>query len=148
MDKISDYNCLNDFWLDLTVFTDKLWLDSDSLRLPQHFSEHRNGGSGQRRMFTVENSEGTLITRLNTSYRNVNSLRVSQRIDRLHGFGATTIALILESSSRKNSYVTVGSLVMSGYPLLNKPGLRIVNILDIPEDRQAVIDIGVAQLLG
>jgi len=145
MEKISDYNCLNDFWLDLTFFTDMILAHDNSSRLPSHLSVRKNGSMNQR-MFSAKNSDETLHARLYTSFGHPSSLRVSQQIDQIHGFGATTLDLILESGSKKFDYLAVGRLVMSGFPLTKEEGLRIMDVPDIPIDRQAVIDMGIEQL--
>lgn len=149
MNELSDYNSLEDFWLDLTVFTDCLWRYSDSLSLPPHLREE---SSKSRRCRTFaspsENSDRTLLAKLFTQDWKPSWLRISQRIDSVHGFGATVLRLVDEYEPKENRYMTVGSVILSGYPLRNQPEYRILDISDIPKKSQDAINSGMELLQG
>jgi hypothetical protein len=147
MDKLSDYNSLEDFWLDLTAFTDTLWRYSDSSSLPPNLREET---SKSRRCITFasDNTDKTLLAKLYTQEWEPSWLRVSQKIDRVHGFGATVLRLVDEYEPEENRFMTVGSVIVSGYPLRNQRDYRILDISDIPEKSQDVINRGLELLQG
>jgi hypothetical protein len=105
----------------------------------------RAGEGGFNHAFRVNRNNGDLIAELRVRFSEPINLRISRRIDQAHG-NAVSLLHFEEQKIPEGIVRRIGNLTISGYPAVTKSGLRIIDIIDMPEEQQDAIDTGVKLL--